>query len=130
MADFNKSRQQQQSPLKCEICDKEYRSNNGLKYHFNLVHMLMKKHECNICQKVFKLQSQLTSHVKTVHEKKKYIIYKHINSVHNGQKGHKCDSCGKTLSSASYLKIHNNSVHNGQIINVTLVERYFLNWDI
>ena len=71
MADLNKSRQ---DPLKCEICDKDFKSNNGLKNHFNIVHKLMKEHQCNICQKVFKLQTQLNSHVKIVHENKKYHV--------------------------------------------------------
>ena len=72
-----------QISLKCEICDKEFKTNNGLKNHFNLVHKLMKEHQCNICQKVFKLQSQLTLHMKIAHENKKY---------------HRCDSCGKAFS--------------------------------
>ena len=72
MADVNKSRQQQQNHLKCEICDKEFRSNNGLKNHLNVFHKLMDEHQCNICQSVFKLQSQLNSHVKIIHENKKY----------------------------------------------------------
>ena len=46
-------RQQQQNPLKCEICDKEFKSNSGLKNHFNLVHKLMKENQCKICQKGF-----------------------------------------------------------------------------
>ena len=49
-------RQQQQIPLKCEICDEEFKSNSGLRKHFNIVHKLMKEHQCNICQKVFKLK--------------------------------------------------------------------------
>ena len=66
MADLDNSRQQQQNPLKCEICDKEFRSNNGLKSHLNLVHKSMKEHQCNICQSVFKLQRQLSSHVNLI----------------------------------------------------------------
>ena len=54
-----------QISLKCEICDKEFKTNNGLKNHFNLVHKLMKEHQCNICQKVVGFQCQLISHVKT-----------------------------------------------------------------
>ena len=70
MANLNKTRQ---NLLKCEICDKEFKSSKGLKNHIDIVHKLMEEHhQCNTCQKVFKLQSQLTSHVKTVHEKKKY----------------------------------------------------------
>ena len=71
MADLNESRQQQKNPLKCEICDKDFKSNSGTKNHFNLVHKLMQEHHCNICQSVFKLQRQLTSHVKIAHENKK-----------------------------------------------------------
>ena len=82
MADINKSRQKQQNPLKCEICEKEFKSNNGLKNHFNIVHKLMKEYECKIFQKVFKLQTQLNSHVKIVLENKKY---------------HKCNSCKKSF---------------------------------
>ena len=77
MAGLNKSRY---NPPKCEICDKEFKSNTGLKKHFTIVHKLMKEHQCNICQKVFKLQSQLTLHMKIAHENKKYHI---------------CDSCKK-----------------------------------
>ena len=130
-----------QNPPKCEICDKEFKSNNGSKNHFNIVHMLMKEHECNICQKVFKLQTQLNSHVKIVHENKKYHVEsllikhgfwriiliqwnviivefstapnlkQHKNSVCNGQKEHKFDSCGKSFSQVGNLKSHINFVH-------------------
>ena len=78
-------RQQQQNPLKCEICDKEFKSNSGLKNHFNIVHKLMKENQCKICQKGFKHQSELISHGKIAHENKKY---------------HKCDSCEKSFSQA------------------------------
>ena len=64
MADLNKLREQQQNPLKCEICDREFKSNNTLKKHFNIVHRLIKEHQCNICQNVFTFLSQLTSHMK------------------------------------------------------------------
>ena len=108
MANVNKSKQQQENPLKCEICDNKFKSNNGLKNHLNLAHKFMEEQQCNICQSVFKLQRQLNSHVKIVHENIKYhkaeSLKKHINSVHNSQKDHKCDSCGKASSSAGDLK--------------------------
>ena len=56
--------------LKCEICDKEFKNNNGLRSHFNIVHNLVEEQQCNICQKVYKFQSQLTLHVKIFHENK------------------------------------------------------------
>ncbi len=36
---------------KCEICDKEFKKNDGLKSHFNYVHNFVKGLHCNICQK-------------------------------------------------------------------------------
>ena len=85
MADLKKLRPQNQishdeNPkilYKCEICDKEFKTYNGLKYHFNITHKLEKILQCNICQKNFNTQSQLTWHTKFVHE---------------DQKNHKCDS--------------------------------------
>ena len=71
---------------KCDICEKEFKNNNGLKMHFNIVHNFVKEHQCNICQKVFKLNNQLTSHLKIAHGNKKH---------------HKCDSCGKSFTRAS-----------------------------
>ena len=97
MASVNISRQQEQNLLICEICDKEFKSNNGLKYHFNTFHKLMKEHQCNICQQKFKLQSQLTSHVKITHE--------------NQKKEHECEICEKIFITKQKLKIHYQNVH-------------------
>ena len=82
---------QSQIPLKCEICDKEFKNNIGLKQHVNKVHNFKEEYQCNICQKVFKIQSNLASHVKAAHENKKL---------------HKCDSCEKPFFQAEYLKKH------------------------
>ena len=86
MEDLNKSGQRIQVLLKCEICDKEYKSKQSLGYHFKNVHRcnLIKEHQCNICRSGFDIQSQLTLHMKSSHENKKY---------------HKCDSCGKSFFS-------------------------------
>ena len=99
MGDLNNSGQQIQVLLKCEICDKEYKSKQGLGNHFKNVHNfnLIKEHQCNICQSGFDLQSQLTWHMKIAHENKKQ---------------HKCDSCNKCFSIIGSLKIYINSVHN------------------
>ena len=57
--------------LKCEICEKDFKSNEGLRKHFNNVHNYSEEHQCNICQKNFKLHAKLILHVKIVHENKK-----------------------------------------------------------
>ena len=80
MDDSKKSRRQNQIPFKCEICDREFKNNNGLRCHFNGAHKMVRELKCNICQSVFNLQSKLTSHVKNAHG--------------NQMKCHKCDSCG------------------------------------
>ena len=51
MEDLNNSGQQIQVPLKCEICDEEYKSKKNLISHVNRVHKftLIKEYQCNIC---------------------------------------------------------------------------------
>ena len=46
-----KKLKQNQIQLKCEICDKEFKTNNGLKNHFDITHNLEKEYQCNICQR-------------------------------------------------------------------------------
>ena len=66
--DNTKKRKQNTITHKCEYCDKEFKADKGLKYHFNITHNLEKKFQCNICQKNFETQRQLTLHAKFVHE--------------------------------------------------------------
>ena len=127
MGDLNNSGQQIQVLLKCEICDKEYKSKQGLGNHFKNVHNfnLIKEHQCNICQSGFDFQSQLTLHMKIAHGNKKHHkcdscgksfsqagnLRGHIKSIHEGQKDYKCDTCGKLFNTSSNLKWHINNVH-------------------
>ena len=71
---------QNQISLKCDICDKEFKSKGGLKYHFNITHNLEKKHQCNICQKDFNIPSQLMLHLKSVHANKKDFKWIHVEN--------------------------------------------------
>ena len=93
MNDLKKLRQNQIT-IKCEICDKEFKNNIGLRQHIKNTHNFVKEHQCNICQKVFQLRKQLISH--------------------GNKKHHKCVLCGKTFSKEGSLKKHINTVHNGQ----------------
>ena len=38
---------QDQIPIKCEICDKEFKTNHGMKNHFNITHNSENEHQCN-----------------------------------------------------------------------------------
>ena len=91
MDDSNKSRRQNKISFKCEICEKEFKSKNSVRYHFTSAHMMVREHKFYICQSVFNLQSKLTSHVK--------------NSHVNKMKHHKCDACMKTFSHAEFSDI-------------------------
>ena len=71
---------QNQIPLKCEICNKEFKSKGGLKYHFNITHNFEKRHQCNICQKDFNIPSQLMLHLKSVHANKKDFKWIHVEN--------------------------------------------------
>ena len=49
---------------KCEICDKEFKSRNGVHAHFYSIHDEQKGNKCNICEKTFLLRGQLFLHMK------------------------------------------------------------------
>ena len=57
MANPKKQRQNQINSLKCEICDKEFKSKNSLNNHVNNAHNPKEVHQCNICQNVFNIQA-------------------------------------------------------------------------
>ena len=67
---------------KCNICDQEYKTKNGLGSHIDRTHNQQKVYQCNICNKSFPIQKKLDLHMKSVHEKKK---------------NHKCNLCGKSF---------------------------------
>ena len=77
---------------KCEICDKEYKTRNGLRLHFVKFHDEQKgQQQCNVCNIKFSCQSKLNSHMKSVHEDKNH---------------HKCNECGKSFTRESNMKTH------------------------
>ena len=77
---MDNTKKSKQNPItqKCEICDKEFKADKGLKYHFNITHNLEKILRCNICQKNFKNQGELVLHSKKFHEQ---ILYARLIDV-------------------------------------------------
>ena len=63
MANLIRLRQKQQSPLKCKICDKEFKSNKGLKKHIDSVHNRQKEDNCDSCGKAFYQARDLKRHI-------------------------------------------------------------------
>ena len=52
----------------CEKCDKQFKSKQGLIWHFDRVHDEEKGKKCNICNNKFPSQNQLNLHMTNVHE--------------------------------------------------------------
>ena len=67
MDDLNELRNQQQNSPKCEICDKEFKSNKDLKRHVNIVHEKKKLFHCEFCNHNFSQQYVLVNHITAVH---------------------------------------------------------------
>ena len=82
---------EKQIPLKCEICDKEFKNKNGLRVHFKNAHNFLREHQCNVCQKVFQMRSQLSLHLKIVHD---FVTEHH------------CNICQKVFQFNSILNSH------------------------
>ena len=91
LAKLNNLNVEQNSINKCDICDKEFQTNNVLKKHLNGIHARMDEiHKCVICNKSFNTELAVTLH----------------NKTHERTKNNKCDLCDKFYSNASNLKIH------------------------
>ena len=112
--------------FKCEICEKNFASNNSKSKHLTIVHGEEKKLICNVCTLAFGVKKELTVHVKNNHKRGHHPCKKcgkifagssnlmnHIKIVHEGEKYFKCDYCGKGFGLSTDLKRHLKSVHEG-----------------
>ena len=97
--------------LKCEQCDKKFKSNAALKYHLSFIHgdenetkasMNNKcdekvKYPCDQCSTELSSKYGLRTHIKNVHE--------------GGGRNYPCKVCGKAFLASSSLKEHVKMVH-------------------
>ena len=109
----------------CNVCQKCYKSSQGLTYHKKIVHNIdeTKNHKCTFCDKAFISRVALKSHIESEHDglnkhkckvcnkifEKVAYLHNHVKFVHESTKG-KCKYCDKCLNIKS-LKKHEEEVH-------------------
>merc|ERR1712062_908760 len=109
--------------LKCDICEKSFKTVIILNGHKKLVHELTEEnHVCNICGKDFPSMNRLTGHMRTHAEKvqcpqcqkcftAKYLEC-HIKEQHDPMSlDFKCEACGKGFNDKCRLGKHMMNVH-------------------
>ena len=78
---------------------------------------LIKKFSCEICDKNFLTNNYKALHISTVHEGQKNFkcvsCGKSITQLVH-LKNHKCDSCEKFFTTSGSLKTHTKTIHEGQ----------------
>ena len=109
----------------CDVCQKSYKSSQGLTYHKKVVHDIdkTKNHKCTLCDENFISRVVLKSHIESEHHglnkhkckvcnkifEKVAYLHNHVKFVHESTKG-KCKYCDKCLNIKS-LKKHEEEVH-------------------
>lgn len=83
--------------LKCDICDKTFKSSLGLQCH-RTIHTGDRPYKCDICSKSFALFNYLKTHM----------------LFHTGEKPELCTKCGQGFATKSRLSLHMRR-HNGDL---------------
>lgn len=81
--------------LKCDICNKSFKSPLGLQCH-KTIHTGERPYQCDICKKSFPLYNYLKTHMR----------------FHTGEKPELCTKCGQGFATKSTLSLHMRR-HNG-----------------
>ena len=113
---------------KCDICNKDYNSDNELQKHkidFHTLNSDIKENVTNYKEQKFSLEDQTCKGIYGINIKgqKENIIENEVITINHSIsspkksvlliKGHKCVSCGKSFSAAHVLKRHIYTVHEG-----------------
>ena len=85
-------------PLKCDSCDKTFKTSKNLKEHTYKMHTA-KLMECDFCDKTFKR----TSHLKL-----------HLTKIHKNSSDHTCQICNRSFGVRQSLDKHMSYVHGIQ----------------
>lgn len=104
--------------LKCQHCNKEFKSRSNLQQH-KLVHTNRRRDfSCHVCGKMFFTKGTLSTHMTTHEDTKPFKcefcpmafrargnLQSHI-SLHSGAKPFVCEQCGKSFRVKRHLKSH------------------------
>ncbi|XP_072021250.1 uncharacterized protein [Amphiura filiformis] len=77
-------------PFACDECDKTYRTPSALRGHKKAVHDGIKDHVCDVCQMGFPTPAQLRNH----------------QTRHTGERPHNCTYCKASFRHANSLRFH------------------------
>ena len=86
---------QNQDPVKCEVCFKELKNKEALRGHMRKVHAPQVIVECQVCHQVFDTE---------------YKLYNHTYAVHNIQES-RCEFCGGSYKNRKLLQAHKRVSH-------------------
>ncbi|XP_053954089.1 zinc finger protein 271-like isoform X1 [Anastrepha ludens] len=119
---FDAMRKAKDDLMKCEICDKIFRSNAALNYHVktHLRNYLQVPQECPYCKRNFYSDVNFKQHIRIVHSLNKRHkcelcdkpfatqdhLKKHVLSQHQNERKHICHVCSKSFTQLCHLKQH------------------------
>lgn len=116
-----------QESLDCRLCDKDFKSLAGLKYHLKRhVYDDQKSFKCPYCDKLFLANVNLNHHIKSIHSnirqfkcnicnpEKTFATLDHYNkhlAMHQNARKFKCNHCELSFLQSSHLKSHIQTKH-------------------
>uniref|UniRef100_A0A182JWY7 Protein krueppel n=1 Tax=Anopheles christyi TaxID=43041 RepID=A0A182JWY7_9DIPT len=120
----------------CEICGKDFTTNNSYVAHMDAQHYTGEALECNKCFKKFKHATNLRSHVYAMHSGKRYCcgicdksfkssgLLKNHQRVHSADQPYGCSQCPKRFKSTFARKTHE-MTHSGVQFQCALCDKSY-----
>ena len=129
---LNKHAEQKHGGMKCNQCEKSFKTIAGVRQHVQGAHADA-KHSCNFCGKTFSMKSALKTHINMHLGLKPYKCdkcdsnFRGLDSFSKHKRLHKsevtCQVCGKGLYKQEYLKSHMRKHMTTKASNFTLAEK-------